>query len=374
MIVKKAYKIRLYPTSAQETEMLKILGGCRFVWNYFLEKRQAKFLKDKKTIPYRLLARELTKIRKTKKELFGLQSRPLEQSLRRLDTAYNRFFRKISKFPKFKRDWDNFQSFQKNKDWRIIDNKIQIQKDLIIKSRGVLPSKDVKKIGTLIVKYEASKWFASILVEEEIKLPKKHSEPIGIDVGLKSLVVTSEGNKFNALKPSYDAHPRMRALQQKMARQEIGSKRREQTRQEIASLYQKLSNIRKDHIHKTTHAVLKNNPSLIALENLSVINMTKNHKLARSLMDVSLGELLRQLKYKQEWRGGEVVEIGRFYPSTKTCSKCEYINQEMNLGIRNWECPRCGEKHDRDINAAKVILQQAIGRGTVSVEGARMPA
>lgn len=368
MLVRKAYKVRLYPTKEQEVQMIGILKGCNFVWNFFLKKRQDYFLENKKTIPYFALARELTVIRKTFPELEGLQTTPLSQSLRRLDVAYNRFFRKIAKFPRFKKDWDTDQSFQKHKDWKIVGNKIQVQKDLVLKIRGVLPPLNVNKIGTLVVRRVASKWYGSIFVQEDIKTPTEYSSPLGLDVGINSLIATSDGLKFNSTKPSYDAHPKMMRLQQKMARQKIGSNRRAETRKQIASLYHKLVNTKRDHLHKTTHAVLKNNPSLIALENLSVMNMMKNHKLARTLADVSLGELLRQLKYKQTWKGGEVFEINRFYPSTKTCSGCGYINQEMSLGIRNWTCPSCGIIHDRDVNAAKVILQQAIGRGTVNAE------
>ena len=363
MVVRKAYKVRLYPNKIQEAQMLKILAGCRFVWNYFLEKRQDHYLKHKKTIPYRLLSRELTQLRKTAPELTELQSRPLEQALRRLDTAYNRFFRKIARFPHFKREWDNAQSFQKNKDWRIRDNKIQVQQDLIVKTRGMLP-KDIEKIGTLIIRYTAGKWYASILVEEKVKPSKRHTKPIGIDVGLTNLAVDSTGKKYETLKPSYNLHHRMRVLQKKMARQIIGSNRREETRKQIARLYHKIENIRANHLHQTTHKILEKKPSLIAIEDLNVIGMMKNHRLARSLADVSLGELHRQLKYKQIWSGGKVVEIDRFYPSTKTCSKCGYINEDIKLNTRTWECPRCGVKHDRDVNASRNILSQ----GMASVE------
>jgi putative transposase len=373
MEVNKSYKIRLYPNIQQEEELRKILKGCRFVWNYFLEKRQKLYLDEKKSISYLALSKEMTKLRKSSVELKGVQLTPLQQTLRRLDRAYNHFFKKVSKFPRFKKEWDTKQSFQKSKDWKIIDRKIRLQKNLILKCRGQLPQ-NVEKIGTIIVSLVAGRWYASIVVKEVLKTPKRYSKPIGLDVGMTSLVITSDGKKYNALKPSYDAHPKMRALQQKMARQEIGSKRREETRQQIARLYHKLSNIRMNHIHQNTHAILKKNPSLIAIEDLAVANMVKNRHLSRSLMDISLGELLRQLEYKQKWRGGEVFKIGRFFPSTKTCSKCGYINQEMNLGTRIWDCIGCGEKHDRDINAAKNILQQAIGRGTASVESAIQPA
>lgn len=366
MIFRKAYKVRLYPNKQQEQELLKILAGCRFIWNYFLQKRLNHYSSSKKTISYLALSKELTKLRKTAKELSGLQCTPLYQSLRRLDTSYKRFFRKLAKLPRFKKEWDTKQSFQKTKDWKIRGNKLQIQQDLIIKTRGMLPN-EAQKLRTLVIKHTAGLWYASLLVEEEIKPSKRRTKPIGIDVGLTSLAVDSTGKKYETLKPSYNLHHRMGVLQKKMARQTKGSKRREETRKQIARLHHKIENIRTNHLHQTSHKILKNKPALVAIESLNIKGMMKNHRLARSLADVSLGELHRQLKYKQMWNGGKVVEIDRFYPSTKTCSKCGYINEEMTLSIRTWDCSRCGVNHDRDINAAKVILQQGLGKPSVEV-------
>lgn len=361
----KGYKVRLYPNKAQEAELFTLLSGCRFVWNYFLEKSLAHYAEHGKTLRYATMSRELTQLRKVAPELVGLHLQPLGQALRRLNTAYLRFFRKIAHLPRFKNDWDNKQSFQKARDWRIVGRKIRVQLSLELKTRGRLPSAKAK-LGTLIIKFEAGKWFAVILTKEEIKTAKRPSMPIGIDVGLKHLAVTSEGKRYDSLKPDYALHGRMKLLKQKLARQVIGSKRREQTRLQMARLYQKIANQRANHLHQSTHRILERNPSLIAIESLNVLGMRKNHKLARSLSDVALAELHRQLRYKQIWRGGKVVEIDRFYPSTKTCSGCGYINESMTLSTRNWTCPSCGIEHDRDVNASRNILRQGMVRAETS--------
>lgn len=364
MLVHKAYKVRLYPNKAQEAELLHILSACRWIWNYFLEKRNAHYFETKTSLKYLGMAKELTKLRATQPELQGVHSAPAHQSLRRLESTYSRFFRKLGGLPRFKTEFDIKQSFQKNKDWKIVGDKIKIQDSLVIKTRGNLPG-NVEKIGTLIVGYTAGRWYASITTKEAIKPHKRHTKAIGIDVGLTNLAVSSDGRKFPTLKPGYSLHHRMRILQQKMARQEMGSNRREETRKKIAKLYHKMANIRENHLHQTSHAILEKRPSMIAIESLNVLGMMKNRHLSRSLADVSLGELHRQLKYKQIWNGGKVVEIDTFFPSTKTCSECGVINEKMTLATRNWTCLGCGAEHDRDINAAKNILRQGLGKPRV---------
>lgn len=365
MEVIKVYKVRLYPNKTQEQELLKMLAGCRFVWNHFLALRRDYYLENKKTLPYAEMSRQLTKLRKSAPELKDIQLHPLGQTLRRLDVAYNRFFRKQSRFPSFKKEYSSKQSFQKSKDWRIVDGKIKLQNDFLLNCRGHLPSKTVKKIGTIVVSYVAqSKWYASITVKEDIKTPKRHSKPIGIDLGIKSLATISDGKKYEVKKHGLDTQ--LAVLHRKLSRQKIGSNRRNETRKQLARLYHRIDNIKRDSLHKTSDMILKKNPSLVAIEDLAVSNMMKNHRLARSIANASWGELVRQIEYKAVWRGGEIVRIDRFFPSSKTCSKCFYIADSLPLSIREWSCPQCGTKHDRDINAAKVILQQ--GQGMPRVE------
>jgi len=364
MIAHKGYKVRLYPNACQEQEMLKILAGCRFVWNHFLDLRKNHYLEHKKTLPYAEMSRQLTKLRKTAPELAGIQLLPLAHELRRLDRAYNTFFSKQNRFPKFKREWSGKQSFTRHRDWRVIGNKISIQRGFLVKYRGFLPqSFDACSITVSLV---AGRWFCSVLVREEMNKIATGT-PLGIDLGLASLATTSDGKKYDG-KPDTSGD-RIATLRRKLIRQKIGSKRSEETRKQIARAYARAANKRLDHLHKTSDAVLKESPSLVAIEDLTVSNMMKNHSLARSIAHASWGELLRQIRYKAEWRGGKVVAIDRFYPSSKTCNECFYVADSMPLSVREWTCPQCGTAHDRDINAAKVILKQ--GQGMPRVEGRR---
>lgn len=358
MKIKRAYKIRIYPNKAQEKELIKILEGCRFVWNYFLDKRKDHYLKKKKTIPYAVMSRELTRLRKEATELSGIQLMPLAQSLRRLDTAYNRFFSKHSSFPNYKNEYNIKRSFQKPKDWRFVDDKLKIQQDIVVKYKGTVPPKNAT-CKTLTVSFVArSKWYASIVVEEEIKIPKTTKKQIGIDLGINALATTSEGKKYDSQKYGYEYHTQIARLQRKLKKQEVGSQRREKTKVELARAYHRIANKRMNHTHQTTNEILKKKPNLVAVETLAVKNMMKSKRLARSIAEVSWGEFLRQMKYKSEWRGTKLVEIDRFFPSSKTCHKCHYVLDKLPLHKREWDCPECKTHHDRDINAAKVILQQ----------------
>lgn len=359
MKINRAYKIRLYPNKEQEQKMLKILGCCRFIYNYYLDKRIQHYAETKKSLSYAELARDLTKFRYTINWLSDTQAEPLQQSLRRLETSYKRFFTKVSKFPKFKSKKDTRQSFQKHADWKIIDNKLQIQKDLIIKFRGNMPK--LTKLGTLVVsRHSSGKWFATTTAKIEVKTPETYTKPIGIDVGLETLMTLSTGQKYANIQPQKTLQARLTKAQRDLARKQKGSKRREKARQEVARVHEKIRNIRENHLHQITSKIVSKNHAIIAIENLNVKGMMKNRHLSRSLGDASFGELFRQLKYKQAWKGGKLIEVGRFFPSSKTCSFCEFVVETLPLSVRKWACEKCGTKHDRDINAAKNILAEAL--------------
>lgn len=215
MLIRKAYKIRLYPNNEQEQKMLQIIGACRFVWNYYLEQKKNYYEIHSKTLNLSKVSKDLTELRKKTEWLSKIQLLPLQQSLRRLEKSYLRFFKKKTLFPKFKSKKDIGQSFQKHQDWKIINNKIQIQKDLKIRFRGNLPEKYIKQ-GTLVVSYKAGRWFASIIFQEERKSPKKYSKSIGIDVGIKHLAITSEGKKYENLNVARNQQGKMRILQKKI--------------------------------------------------------------------------------------------------------------------------------------------------------------
>jgi len=347
----KGYKVRIYPNQAQQESMLRTIGACRWVYNHFLEERRNYYLEHKKTLSFGVISRELTQLRREIAWLSEIQIHPLQQVLRQLDTAYGNFFRKDAHFPRCKSKKDQRQSFRKVAGWHIKDNKLYVATGVSMRFRGTFPT---KREGTLTIsRTPDGKWYASTVATVAIE-PKKLNDSIGLDMGIKSLVVTSDGENYPNL-PILSTRREDKSLSRKVK----GSKARLKARSILARKHAKIANIRKNYLHHISKAIVSKNHAVIAVENLTVRNMLRNHKLARSISHAGWSELLRQLKYKQEWTGGRFTAIDRFFPSSKTCSNCNYIVGKLPLSIRAWECPKCHAQHDRDINAAKMILQQA---------------
>lgn len=351
--------MRIYPNKAQQQSLSKTMGACRWIYNHFLEEKRDYYLANQKALTYGMTSSQLTKLRKEIDWLGEIQFQPLQQALRQLDVAYGNFFRKQARFPRFKSKKDTRQSFRKVTGWHIEGNKIHVANGMSIRFRGTFPE---KREGTLTISHTADgKWYASTPAKITVEQPKLEGA-IGLDMGLKSLVVTSNG----------DIYPKIPILhtrreQKSLSRKVKGSKSRQKARSILAKKYSKIANIRKNHLHHISKAITSKNHAVVAVEDLAVKNMQRNHKLARSIAHASWGELLRQIKYKQEWFGGKFIAIDRFFPSSKTCSDCHFILDRLPLSIRSWECPRCYTRHDRDVNAAKMILKQA--RESLGVEG-----
>ena len=347
----KSYRVRIYPNKSQQQSMLRTMGACRWVYNHYLEEKRDYYLANKKSLTYGATSRQLTQLRKEIDWLKEIQFQPLQQSLRLLDTAYSNFFRKTARFPRFKSKKDSRQSFRKVAGWRVEGNELHIAVGISMRFRGKFPA---KRESTLVISHAANgKWYASTHARVVMEPPKLKGA-IGLDMGIKSLVVTSKGETFPNL-PILST----RREQQSLCRKVKGSKARSKARSILARKHNKIANIRKNHLHHISKAIVSKNHAIIAVEDLGVKNMQRNHILARSISHASWGELLWQLKYKQEWLGGKLVTIDRFFPSSKTCSECHFILDKLPLSVRKWECPRCNTHHDRDINAAKMILQQA---------------
>lgn len=362
MQIFKAYKLRLYPNKEQEQKLFQTLGACRFVWNYYLNKRKEEYLQSKKTFSYYDCAKDLTKLKKQKdfEWLEKTQSAILQQSLRNLEAAYQKFFKKQGNFPKFKSRKAVKQSFRKPQSWKIEGNKIQIEQNLLVRARGTFPPQEAN-LKSITISYENNgKWFCSIKSEESIKIKVKKGKPVGIDLGLNHLAITSNGKKYNNLKPRKLLQKTIKKLSQDLFRKQKGSNNRQRAKVALARLHLKIKNQRTNHLHQVSHRITSENQALIVCEDLSVKNMQANHSLAGSIADTGWGEFARQIEYKQKWRGGEFKKIDRFFPSSKTCSNCWFILHNLPLSIREWKCPQCGISHDRDINAAKVILQQGL--------------
>jgi len=351
----RGYKVKIYPSKEQEQTLLKYVGAARFVYNYFLDLKKTTYFETGKNITHRQISKELTKLRNETPWMKDIQLHSLQQSLRALDAAYNRLFRNQSKFPVFHKK-SGKQTMRKVQGWSIEGNHINITNKLSVRFRGMFPT---KRFGTLTISREAvGDWYASTIAEEERALPKLKGA-IGVDLGLNHLAITSDGEKFENPRVLGGFLKRVQRDSKALSRTKKGGKTRAKKRLALARTHRKVERVRKNGTHHVSKAIVSKNHAVIALEDLSVKNMMSNRSLSRAIADASWGELVRQLTYKQEWNGGKIVKINRFFPSSKTCSSCGFVLDALPLSVREWACPKCKTVHDRDINAAKVILKQA---------------
>lgn len=358
----KSYKYRLYP-SPEDKELLSLhFGHCRFVYNYFLKEKQEFYLRNKKTLNYNNCSQALTTLKKQKEYVWlkDVNSQSLQQSLKNLETAFGKFFSKKSKFPKFKRK-DGNNSFNVPQNVAIKSDKIYIPKFRngikFVKHR---PLKG-KICSATISKKPSGKYYVSILTEQNIIIPDTIdvTKAIGIDLGIKDFAITSDGKRYPNLKFQKKYQSKLSKLQKHFARKQKGSNRKEKLRIKIAKLHEKITNSREDMQHKLSSSLL-NKYDVICLETLAVKNMMQTHKLAYAIADVSWNSMIQKLEYKAAWKGKKIIKIDHFYPSSKTCHNCGYINQNLSLKDRTWECPQCGTVLDRDVNAAKNILTRGL--------------
>ena len=363
-MILKAYKYRLFPTADQREFLAQTFGSCRFVYNWALATKKDTYETEKKSISRFELDKQLTQMKNDILWLKDTNAQALQQSLASLDKAYNKFFKEHSGYPRFKSKYDR-QSFSCPQNCSVdCDNSILN----IPKIKGipiVLSRKFEGKIKTVTVsKTKTDKYFVSILVETAGELPKL-SEPsidsaLGIDVGLKDFATLSDGTKIPNPKKYRSSLKRLKKLQRSLSHKKKGSSNRAKARKKLALLHEKISNQRSDFLHKATHTICcKNHEQTICVEDLSVKNMLKNHYLAMSISDAGWGEFFRQLKYKCSWYGKNLLTIGRFEPSSKTCSNCGWVKTDLSLKDREWTCSCCNNNLDRDINAARNIKQFA---------------
>ena len=367
-MILKAEKFRIYPNRKQKELFEKHFGSVRFVYNWGLEKKIKAYQKNKKRITCFDLINELTKLKKKKdfQWLNEVNSQSLQMSLRNLDNAFTSFFRKNNKFPRFKSKKNNKNSFQVPQHLKL-NNKLTIPKIPNIKIK--LSRKIEGKIKTAIInKTPTNKYFVLILVEENKELPKKpkitEKTTIGIDLGIKHFATISDGRKIENPKYLKQSESKLKRHQRWLSRKKRGSNNKTKQRLKLALVHEKITNQRSDFIHKLTYQLThENQVNSIALEDLAIKNMVKNHYLARAITDVAWREFRRQMEYKCNWYGKNLLIIGRFEASSKTCS-CGYVNQELKLSDRKWTCPKCKTRHDRDILASQNIKRFAlIGSG-----------
>jgi putative transposase len=369
MIIRKAYKYRIYPNSEQEKKLTKQFGASRFIYNYFLRKRIDYYTETGKGLNYYTTQKMLTELKKKPEYnwLSEVHAQSLQMTLRNLDIAYNNFFNKKNKFPKFKKK-NHHQSCQYPQFFRFIDNKLYIPKIGNVKLKLSCPIHGKMKNLT-ISKTKSGKYFASIQVEQEIQEPEYKGNKIGIDLGLKDFAVTSDNQKYPASKFFQKSEKKLAKIQREFSRKQKGSKGQEKARIKLARQHEKIANQRQDFLHKLSRQLIEEN-QLIVIEDLNVKGMVKNHCLAKSISDVGWSEFVRQLKYKGEWYGCQVEQIDRFFPSSKRCFHCGYINQNLTLNDRTWTCPECKTELDRDVNAAKNILNwYTVGTTEINADG-----
>lgn len=362
------FKFRIYPNKTQQKMIDRTLGCCRFVYNHFLAIRRDEWKVNHNSLNFMKTSRLLTDLKRRDDTswLKEVDCHALQQSLRDLDRAYQNFFKKRAGYPRFKSKHSHSQSYRTtngNRDTsiRIIDKRIKLPKVGFVKIKQSRTFEG--RILNATVSHTASgKYFVSLCVEmdkEKLIRPNAGGK-IGIDVGLKEFYSDSNGNTIANPRVLKKLSKKLAREQRELSRKMPKSKNREKARIRVAKVYEHIANIRKDFLHKLSTQLVRENQT-IAIEHLNVKSMLQNHRLARSISDVSWSEFFRQLEYKAELHDGELLKVDTFYPSSQICSNCGYQNTETkNLGVREWTCPRCGTRHDRDINAAKNILRKAL--------------
>jgi len=356
----KSFKFRIYPGKEQEILLAKHFGACRFVFNHYLNKRKETYLEDKKSLNYYDNANDLTQFKKDENFnwLKEINSQSLQSSLRNLDTAYGKFFRKQTKFPRFKSKYDR-QSFKIPQFVSIENNKL-----IIPKFKGGIKINLHREIeGSVcfatISKSTTGNYFVSLTCEVQYQPYDKTGSEVGIDTGIKDLAILSDGTTYENIKTLKKNLKKVKFNQRKLSKKIKDSSSRNKQKQKLSIVHEKITNVRKDYLHKVSTEIVKNH-DIISVEDLSVKNIMKNHKLAQAMSDVSLGTFYTMLEYKCDWNEKQFVKIDRFFPSSKMCSGCGWINQDLTLKDREWACTSCGEKHDRDFNASKNILKQGL--------------
>jgi len=365
----RAYQYRIYPTISQQEALNKHFGSMRFIYNWALDMKIEAYKKDKTSLSRFDIQAFLPALKKEKQWLTEVNAQSVQYAVKCMDDAYKHFFKNKAGFPKFKAKHFSKKSFTALQKVELLEDKLVMPKFLDgIKIKLSRPIEGIIKKCTISVT-STGKYFASILSEIQKEFPaKKPITPqttIGIDMGIKTLVVASDGRMYENNKYVKKELGRIKYLQRIVSRKVKGSNNRKKANLCVAKVHEKVRNQRTSRIHQITYALThENQVDSIVAEDLNTAGMLKNHKLAQSISDASFGEMIRQLKYKCDWYGKNFIQIGRFEPSSRLCSLCGAKNQTLTLKDREWVCGACGALHDRDLNAAKNIKTMGLKKIT----------
>ncbi|TVP55912.1 MAG: transposase [Nodularia sp. (in: Bacteria)] len=368
--MQKAFKVTLIPNHNQQVLINKTIGCARFVYNRFLALRKELYNTEQKILNYHACSQQLTLLKKEIIWLKEVDKFALQNSLKNLETAYKNFFGDLKKaknkkgvgFPKFKKKYGCKQSYKTNLtngNIQVIENRLKLPKLGWVKFHK---SQDItgKLVNVTITRTNSGKYIASILCETEIEKYPQVTQNIGLDLGIKSYLVTSKGEVVDNPKYYRTKKSQLRKAHKKLSRSVKGSNNRVKAKIKLARTYQHITNSRDDFLHKLSTRLIKEN-SIICIEDLRVANMVKNHKLALSISDASWSKFVTMLEYKALWHDRIVQKVGTFYPSSQTCNNCGFINPLVkDLKLREWSCPHCGNYNLRDVNASLNILSEGL--------------
>ncbi|MDT2391775.1 IS200/IS605 family element RNA-guided endonuclease TnpB [Enterococcus avium] len=373
MLRHKAYKFRIYPNAYQEVLIIKTIGCVRFVYNYFLALWNEEYSKNGKGLTYNSCSAMLPQMKKNEATswLKEVDSIALQSSVKNLSDSFSRFFKKQNRRPQFKSKKNPVQSYTTknvNKSITIIENIIKLPKlgqVKFAKSREL----NGRILNATIRKNPSGKFFVSILCEEEVpELPKTGLE-IGIDLGITDFAILSNGQKIDNNRFTSKMEKTLKREQRKLSRRALLAKKAgkelfearnyQKQKKKVARLHEKVINQRTGFLNKLSTEIVKNHDS-ICIEDLNTKGMLRNHKLAKSISDVSWFSFVSKLQYKAEWYGREIIKVDKWFPSSQLCSKCGHKDGKKSLEIREWTCPVCHAHHDRDINASKNILAEGL--------------